>query len=55
MTQGSSPPGLCDNLEQWDGMEGGGEGGRWFPKREGTCVRLWVSHVDALQKPSQIL
>ena len=33
----------------WDGM-GGVEGGRI--KREGTCVYLWLIHVDVWQKPT---
>ena len=35
--------GLWDNLERW---------GRRF-KREGTCVYLWLTHVDVWQKPTQ--
>ena len=38
---------LCDNLEGWVG--GGGE--RF--EKEGTCVRLWLIHVDVWQKPTQ--
>ena len=37
---------LCDNIEEWDGVEG-----RF--KREGTYVCLWLIHVDVLQKPTQ--
>lgn len=33
--------GLCSNLEEW---EWAGGGGRF--KREGTCVYLWLVHVD---------
>ena len=40
-------PGLCNNLEGWDGEEG-----ERF-KREGTCVHLWLIHVDVWQKPTQ--
>ena len=42
----SIKPGLCDNLEVWDGM-----GGRF--KREGTYVYLWLIHVDVWQKTTQ--
>ena len=40
--------GLCDNLEGWDGEEGGKEvqGG-------GSYVFLWLIHVDVWQKPTQ--
>ena len=41
-------PGLCDNLEGWDGVGGG----RGF-KREGTHVYLCLIHVDVWQKPTQ--
>ena len=34
-------PGLCINLEGWDGRE---MGGRF--KREGIYVYLWVIHVE---------
>ena len=37
---------LCDNIEEWDGVEG-----RF--KREGTYVCLWLIHVDVLQKLTQ--
>ena len=40
-------PGLHDNLEGWDGMEGG----RGF--KEGTYVYLCLIHVDVWQKPTQ--
>ena len=45
---------LCDNLEGWDGVEGGMEWrvGRRF-KRERTYVYLWQTHVDIWQKPMQ--
>ena len=33
--------GLCNNLEEWDGVRGG----RRF-KREETYVNLWLIHVD---------
>ena len=36
---------LCDNLEAWDRV---GSGERF--KGEGTCVCLWLIHVDAWQK-----
>ena len=39
---------LWDNLEVWDGV---GDGGR--DKREGTCVYLWLTHVDVWQEPAQ--
>ena len=38
-------PVLSDNLEGWDGVEGGGR----F-KREGTYVYLWLIHVGIWQK-----
>ena len=37
---------LCDNLEGWDGVEGG----KGF-KKEGTY--LWLIHADIWQKPTQ--
>ena len=37
---------VCDNLEGWDRV------GRRF-RREGTCVHLWLIHVDVWQKPTQ--
>ena len=40
-----TPPGLCNNLQWWDG------GGRF--KREGIEVNLWLIHVDVWQKPTQ--
>ena len=42
---GSSNQVLCDSLE---GREVGGR-----LKREGTCVYLWLIHVDVWQKPTQ--
>ena len=39
---------LCDNLGE---RNGGGLVGRF--KREGTCVYLWLIHVDVWQKPTQ--
>ena len=33
--------GLCENLEEWDGREMGGQ----F-KREGIYVYLWLIHVE---------
>ena len=44
----SSPqtPVLCDNLEGWDGLGGGGR----F-EREGTHVYLGLIHADVWQKP----
>ena len=39
---------LCDNLEGWDGVRGGGR----F-KMERTCVYLWLIHVHVWQKPTQ--
>ena len=46
---------LCDNLEEWDGVEGMAVvvrvGGRF--KREGTHVYLWLIHVDVSQKTTQ--
>ena len=46
----SSPqtPVLCDNLEGWDGLGGGGR----F-EREGTHVYLGLIHADVWQKPIQ--
>ena len=41
-------PGLHDNLEGWDGVEGG----RGF-KKEGTYVYLCLIHVDVWQKSTQ--
>ena len=46
-TEGSNP-GLCDNLEGWDGVGGGGR-----LKREGTYVYLWLINVSIWQKPTQ--
>ena len=45
---GELNPGLCDNLEEWDGGE---VGGRF--KREGIYVYLWLIHVDIRQRPTQ--
>ena len=39
---------LCDNLDGWGGVGGGG-----MFKGEGTYVYLWPSHVHVLQKPTQ--
>ena len=39
---------LCANLEEWDGVEDGGE----F-KTEGTYVYLWLTHIVVWQKPIQ--
>ena len=39
---------LCDNLEEW-GVVGGGR----RAKMEGTCVYLWLIHIDVWQKPAQ--
>ena len=36
---------LCDNLERWDGVGGGGR----F-KRAGTYIYLWLIHVGVWQK-----
>ena len=36
---------LCDNLVGWE------VGGKF--KRKGTCVYLWLIHVDVWQKPTQ--
>ena len=51
---GNSNPGLCINLEGWDGEGGvmGREVGGRF-KREGTYVYLCLIHVDVWQKPTQ--
>ena len=43
---GELQPGVCDNLERWDGV-----GGRF--KRDGTNVYLRLIHVDVWQKPNQ--
>ena len=43
---GNSKPILCDNLEGWDGWEGG------F-KRKGHNIYLWLVHVDIRQNPTQ--
>ena len=39
-------PGLCNNLEWWDGVRG-------TLKREGTHVCLWLTHDDVWQRPTQ--
>ena len=41
-------PELCNNLEGWDGEEGGRE-----VQEEGTCVFLRLIYVDVWQKPTQ--
>ena len=41
---GSSDPVLRDNPEGWDGLGGG---------RDGTCVYLWLIHVDIQQKQTK--
>ena len=41
-------PVLCDDLEGWDGMRGGGR----F-KREGTYGYLLLIHLVEWQKPTQ--
>ena len=41
-------PRLCNNLEGW-----GGEGGGGRFRSEGTCVYLWLIHVDVWRKPTQ--
>ena len=48
--QGAHPRGSVTTWSGGMGWGGKGEGGF---KREGTCVYLWVIHVDVLQKPSQ--
>ena len=40
--------GLCNNLEGWDGEEGGREG-----QERGDCAYLWWIHVDVWLKPTQ--
>ena len=42
---GSSDSVLCINLQGWNGV---GVEGKF--KREGTCVYLWLTHVDIQQK-----
>ena len=37
---------LCDNLEEWDGMEDGLGGGSF--RREGTYVHLWLIYVEVV-------
>ena len=40
--------GFYNNLENWEGVEGGrGD------SREGTYVHLWLIHVDIWQKSNQ--
>ena len=39
---------LCDNLEGWEGVGGGG-----MFKGEGTHLYLLLIHVDVWQKPTQ--
>ena len=40
---------LCDNLEEWERVEGGRE-----VQEERTCIYLWLLiHVDVWQKPTQ--
>ena len=39
-------PMLCDHLEKWDGVSGGGL------KREGVYVHLWLIHIAVQQKPT---
>ena len=41
-------PGLCNNLEEWDGEKVGER-----LKREGTYVYLRLMHVDVCQKSAQ--
>ena len=41
-------PRLCDTLEGWDGVGGGGE----F-QEGGTYAYLWLIHADIWQKPTQ--
>ena len=47
MTQGAQSW-SSDNLEAWDGVGGGKEA-----QGEGTCIYLWLVHVDVWRKPSQ--
>ena len=47
MTQGTQTR-ACNNLEGWDGEEGGRE-----VQEEGTCVFLRLIYVDVWQKPTQ--
>ena len=43
-------PGLCNNLEGWEGVGGGS----WEKgSEEGIDIYLWVIHVDVWQKPTQ--
>ena len=39
---------LCDDLEAWDGLEGGGT----F-KKEAIYVYLWLIHIVVQQKPTE--
>ena len=39
---------LCKNLEVWDGRE---EGGMF--KNQGTCINLWLIHVDVWHKSTR--
>ena len=48
LTQGTQKPGLCNNLQGWDGEMVGEK----F-KREGTYIYLWLTHVDVEQKPTE--
>ena len=45
MTQEAHPV-LCDHLEKWDGVRGGGL------KRDGVYVHLWLIHISVQQKPT---
>ena len=36
---------LCDDLAEWDKVEGS--------RREGSYVCLWLIHVDVWQRPTQ--
>ena len=42
-------PGLCDNLEVWDGVGGG----RTVQEGGDICIHLWLIHVDVWQKLTQ--
>ena len=41
-------PGLCDNLEEWDGV-----GSRMKVQEGGDILYLWLIHVNMWQKPTQ--
>ena len=41
---------LCDNLEEWDEEEDGGDGGF---RKEWLYVHLWLIYIDVWQKPTQ--